>query len=218
MFHRPHRREVRRHRQRPRAQDPVGRRRPPPDHRVRRGHPGSRRPVRAVAAAVRGPRIRIPHDQGPDRARVCRGRHRLSGDSGPRGPHLPNQLVQGRAVLDSVRAAQRLNGSGLSAANPVGIVGYSQGGGGAASAAELAAAYAPEPPSGRRRGRRPGGSRRGPGPTSTAACMPSSRSMGCVGWPRVWRRSRAPISMPPGARRWTRSRVSVSPTSPTTPS
>ena len=55
-----------------------------------------------------------------------------------------NRLVQGRAVLDSVRAAQRLNGSGLSAANPVGIVGYSQGGGGAASAAELAAAYAPE--------------------------------------------------------------------------
>jgi alpha-beta hydrolase superfamily lysophospholipase len=55
-----------------------------------------------------------------------------------------NRVVQGRAVLDSVRAAQRLTGSGLSTANPVAIMGYSQGGGAAASAAELAAAYAPE--------------------------------------------------------------------------
>jgi alpha-beta hydrolase superfamily lysophospholipase len=55
-----------------------------------------------------------------------------------------NRVVQGRAVLDSVRAAQRLAGSGLSSSNPVGLVGYSQGGGASAAAAELAASYAPE--------------------------------------------------------------------------
>ncbi|WP_207950102.1 lipase family protein [Nocardioides ochotonae] len=51
---------------------------------------------------------------------------------------------QGRAVLDAVRAAQRLPGSGLTGANPVGLYGYSQGGAAAASAAELAGSYAPE--------------------------------------------------------------------------
>ncbi|WP_127480695.1 lipase family protein [Nocardioides pantholopis] len=51
---------------------------------------------------------------------------------------------QGHAVLDAVRAAQRLPGSGLSAASPVGLYGYSQGGAGSASAAELAPTYAPE--------------------------------------------------------------------------
>ena len=55
-----------------------------------------------------------------------------------------NRVAQGRAVLDMVRAAQRLPGSGLSATTPVGLVGYSQGGGASASAAELAASYAPE--------------------------------------------------------------------------
>lgn len=55
-----------------------------------------------------------------------------------------NRLAQGRAVLDAVRAAQRLSGSGLSSLNPVGLVGYSQGGGASAAAAELAASYAPE--------------------------------------------------------------------------
>jgi pimeloyl-ACP methyl ester carboxylesterase len=52
--------------------------------------------------------------------------------------------AQGNAVLDSVRAATRLEGSGLSTTAPVVIWGYSQGGGAAAAAAELAAAYAPE--------------------------------------------------------------------------
>ncbi|MGW7413486.1 alpha/beta fold hydrolase [Streptomyces sp. NPDC054863] len=52
--------------------------------------------------------------------------------------------AQGRAVLDSVRAAQRLNAVDLPDAGPVGLYGYSQGGGAAASAAELAPAYAPE--------------------------------------------------------------------------
>ena len=51
---------------------------------------------------------------------------------------------QGRAVLDAVRAAQRLPGSGLGAATPVGLYGYSQGGAASASAAELASSYAPE--------------------------------------------------------------------------
>jgi pimeloyl-ACP methyl ester carboxylesterase len=55
-----------------------------------------------------------------------------------------DRVSQGRATLDVVRAAQRLSGTGLGAASPVGIMGYSQGGGAAAAAAELAASYAPE--------------------------------------------------------------------------
>ncbi len=50
---------------------------------------------------------------------------------------------EGNAVLDVVRAAQRL-GAGPTAASPVGFYGYSQGGGGAAWAAQQAATYAPE--------------------------------------------------------------------------
>lgn len=52
--------------------------------------------------------------------------------------------VQGRAVLDSVRAARNVSGSGVTTSTPVAIMGYSQGGGAAASAAELAPSYAPE--------------------------------------------------------------------------
>ncbi|MGX7824704.1 lipase family protein [Actinokineospora sp. 24-640] len=55
-----------------------------------------------------------------------------------------NRVVSGRAVLDSVRAAQRLPEAGLPDDGPVAISGYSQGGGAAAAAAELAGAYAPE--------------------------------------------------------------------------
>ncbi|MCD6639143.1 MAG: lipase family protein [Nocardioides sp.] len=51
---------------------------------------------------------------------------------------------QGHAVLDMVRAAQRLPGSGLDVTHPVGLYGYSQGGAGSASAVELAPTYAPE--------------------------------------------------------------------------
>ncbi|MBA4083484.1 lipase family protein [Janibacter terrae] len=51
---------------------------------------------------------------------------------------------QGRATLDMARAAQDLQGSGLDARTPVGLMGYSQGGGAAAAAAELASTYAPE--------------------------------------------------------------------------
>lgn len=52
--------------------------------------------------------------------------------------------VSGRAVLDSIRAAQRLPEAGLPDAGPVAITGYSQGGGAAASAAEIAQSYASE--------------------------------------------------------------------------
>ncbi|MFB7588749.1 alpha/beta fold hydrolase [Streptomyces sp. NPDC056169] len=52
--------------------------------------------------------------------------------------------AQGRAVLDSVRAAQRLDAVDLPDAGPVALYGYSQGGAAAASAAELAPTYAPE--------------------------------------------------------------------------
>ncbi|NYE37336.1 pimeloyl-ACP methyl ester carboxylesterase [Nocardioides cavernae] len=55
-----------------------------------------------------------------------------------------DRVSQGHATLDVVRAAQRLPGTGLSSASPVGLMGYSQGGGAAASAAELAASYAPD--------------------------------------------------------------------------
>lgn len=54
-----------------------------------------------------------------------------------------DRVSQGRAVLDAVRAAQKL-GLGIDANSPVGLQGYSQGGGAAASAAELAASYAPD--------------------------------------------------------------------------
>lgn len=55
-----------------------------------------------------------------------------------------DRVSQGRAVLDAVRAAQQLSGTGLTSSSPVGIQGYSQGGAGAASAVELASSYAPE--------------------------------------------------------------------------
>jgi len=52
--------------------------------------------------------------------------------------------VQGRVVLDSLRAAQAVEDPDIPAVGPVAITGYSQGGGAAASAAELAPTYAPE--------------------------------------------------------------------------
>src|SRR6266540_2100772 len=50
----------------------------------------------------------------------------------------------GHALLDIVRAAQRLTDAGLSKNAPVALVGYSQGGHGASWGAQLAAGYAPE--------------------------------------------------------------------------
>lgn len=52
--------------------------------------------------------------------------------------------AQGHALLDSIRAAQRLPQAGLPADGPVGIYGFSQGGMAAAAAAELAPSYSPE--------------------------------------------------------------------------
>jgi acetyl esterase/lipase len=51
---------------------------------------------------------------------------------------------EAHTVLDSVRAATRIPGSGLNLSAPVAIWGYSQGGGSAAAAAERAPSYAPE--------------------------------------------------------------------------
>ncbi|GAA4831997.1 lipase family protein [Saccharopolyspora rosea] len=55
-----------------------------------------------------------------------------------------NRVSEGHAVLDSIRAAQRLDAAGLPDHGPVAITGYSQGGGASASAAELQRSYAPE--------------------------------------------------------------------------
>lgn len=55
-----------------------------------------------------------------------------------------NRASQGHAVLDAIRAAQRLPEADLPKAGPVAIAGYSQGGGASASAAELQPEYAPE--------------------------------------------------------------------------
>ena len=55
-----------------------------------------------------------------------------------------NREVSGNAVLDGVRAAQRLPEADLPDNGPVVLYGYSQGGAATASAAELAPTYAPE--------------------------------------------------------------------------
>ncbi|MFE7746377.1 lipase family protein [Nocardia sp. NPDC057455] len=55
-----------------------------------------------------------------------------------------NRFAQGAAVLDAVRAATQLPGSGSSPDSRVGMWGYSQGGGAAAAAMEMAGSYAPE--------------------------------------------------------------------------
>lgn len=52
--------------------------------------------------------------------------------------------VQGRVVLDGLRAAQQLDHADIPLDGPTAIAGYSQGGGAAASAAELWHEYAPE--------------------------------------------------------------------------
>lgn len=64
---------------------------------------------------------------------------------GTPGKHTYNVgRSEGHAVLDVVRAAQRLPGAHLSGVAPVAVVGYSQGGFAAGWAAELAPTYAPE--------------------------------------------------------------------------
>ncbi|MGW0803188.1 lipase family protein [Nonomuraea sp. NPDC002799] len=53
-------------------------------------------------------------------------------------------ISQGHAVLDVIRAATRVPGSGLSRQAPVAVMGYSQGGSSAGWAAQLQPSYAPE--------------------------------------------------------------------------
>lgn len=55
-----------------------------------------------------------------------------------------NRKAEAHALLDAVRAAQRLDVAGLPDNGPVATAGYSQGGGASAAAAELAASYASE--------------------------------------------------------------------------
>ncbi len=52
--------------------------------------------------------------------------------------------IQGRVVLDALRAAQQLDSPDIPADGPTAIAGYSQGGGAAASAAEIWHQYAPD--------------------------------------------------------------------------
>jgi len=60
-------------------------------------------------------------------------------------PYLVGE-IEGRNVLDAVRAVQQLPESGVTASSPVLVWGHSQGGHAAAFAAELAPTYAPELP------------------------------------------------------------------------
>ncbi|MCG0062334.1 MULTISPECIES: lipase family protein [Streptomyces] len=62
----------------------------------------------------------------------------------PGGHSYVNGRAEGQAVLDSVRAAQRLPEAGIAADAPVLVAGYSQGGQAASWAAELQPSYAPE--------------------------------------------------------------------------
>ncbi|MEU5258310.1 alpha/beta fold hydrolase [Amycolatopsis sp. NPDC021455] len=55
-----------------------------------------------------------------------------------------NRAAEAHAVLDAIRAAQRLPEAGLPDDGPVAIAGYSQGGGASAAAVELQPSYAPE--------------------------------------------------------------------------
>jgi hypothetical protein len=64
---------------------------------------------------------------------------------GPPGPHT--YVVgrsEGHAVIDAVRAAERLSVTGLTPSSPVGLWGYSQGGGAVTWAGQLQPSYAPE--------------------------------------------------------------------------
>jgi Secretory lipase len=64
---------------------------------------------------------------------------------GTPGPELYSVgIAEGHAVLDALRAAERLPGAGLSASAQTVIEGYSQGGGAAGWAAQLHHSYAPD--------------------------------------------------------------------------
>ena len=56
------------------------------------------------------------------------------------------EQANGRAVLDSMRAARRLRGAGIAAHGPAAVYGFSEGGGAAGGAIELQPTYAPDLP------------------------------------------------------------------------
>ncbi|WP_039014131.1 lipase family protein [Cupriavidus sp. IDO] len=62
----------------------------------------------------------------------------------PGVPSYLNRNALGHAVLDSIRAAQRLTSAFLPAAGPVAFWGYSEGGMASGAAAELQTSYAPD--------------------------------------------------------------------------
>jgi pimeloyl-ACP methyl ester carboxylesterase len=62
----------------------------------------------------------------------------------PGVPSYLNRNALGHAVLDSIRAAQRLTSAFLPAGGPVALWGYSEGGMASGAAAELQTSYAPE--------------------------------------------------------------------------
>lgn len=55
-----------------------------------------------------------------------------------------NRLDEAHALLDSARAAGRLDGASVTSGSRVGLYGYSQGGGASAAAAEVQPSYAPD--------------------------------------------------------------------------
>ncbi|MBS9374534.1 lipase family protein [Rhodococcus sp. B50] len=55
-----------------------------------------------------------------------------------------NRAAEAHAVLDSVRAALKLENASVTENSPIGLFGYSQGGGASGAAVELAPEYAPE--------------------------------------------------------------------------
>ncbi|UUZ58004.1 lipase family protein [Nocardioides sp. B-3] len=129
----------------PGPQDQLDRLRLAPGDRLRGRHPGHGRRLRPLAAVQRGllstKQLASGHCSTRGYAVALTDYEGL----GTAGIHTyMDRVSQGRAVLDVIRAAQRISGTGLSSTSPVGLEGYSQGGGAAASAAELAATYAPE--------------------------------------------------------------------------
>lgn len=62
----------------------------------------------------------------------------------PRVPSYLNRNALGHAVLDSIRAAQRLTSAFPPAAGPIALWGYPEGGLASGAAAELQTSYAPE--------------------------------------------------------------------------
>lgn len=128
-------------------------RHPGEDHAVVVGTPGTRG-LDDRCAPSRQADLLTANPSSPDYEIAQYQQFLLSGISvvvidyeGQGTPGDPSYLVgpsEGRNALDALRAAQQINGSGLSPNSPAGVAGYSQGGQAAAWAAELQPTYAPE--------------------------------------------------------------------------